>query len=72
MQKLQAEARTKDKNRQTEKFKSDFAKDNERQSVSSQQSEIFLRNRAVGGESSSDEEGHEGNPEDDDGMFKML
>ena len=37
-----------------------------------QLNDIFMRHRAVGGESSSDEEGQEGNPEDDDGMYKCY
>jgi len=70
--KLQAEARTKDKDRQKKKFESDFENDVQSQSATSQTSEILLRNRAIGGESSSDEEEHEGRPGDDDGMYKYF
>jgi hypothetical protein len=70
--KLQAEARTKDKDRQKKKFQHDFDNDVQAQSVSSATSEILLRNRAIGGESSSDDEEHEGRPGDDDGIHKYF
>lgn len=70
--KLQAEARTKDKDRQKKKFQHDFENDVQAQSVSSATSEILLRNRAIGGESSSDDEEHEGRPGDDDGIHEYF
>ncbi|XP_057378504.1 GPN-loop GTPase 1-like [Daphnia carinata] len=70
LQKLQAEARSKDKTRQKDKFGSDFQETNQRLGITtgryvSQSNEILLRSHAVGGESSSDDE-REGRPGDDD------
>nr|SVE86153.1 EOG090X072H [Daphnia similis]SVE86781.1 EOG090X072H [Daphnia similis]SVE87407.1 EOG090X072H [Daphnia similis]SVE88034.1 EOG090X072H [Daphnia similis] len=71
LQKLQAEARSKDKTRQKDKFESDFQETNRKLGITtgryvSQSNEILLRSHAVGGESSSDDDEREGRPGDDD------
>ncbi len=75
LKKLQAEARDKDKSRQNDKFESDFDEENRLAGTSTQrrvshQNEILLRNRAVGGDSS-DEEDREGPRVEDEGMRQI-
>nr|SVE79520.1 EOG090X072H [Daphnia magna] len=71
LQKLQAEARSKDKTRQKDKFESDFQETSRKLGITtgryvSQSNEILLRSHAIGGESSSDDDEREGRPADDD------
>ncbi|XP_032795370.1 GPN-loop GTPase 1 isoform X2 [Daphnia magna] len=71
LQKLQAEARSKDKTRQKDKFESDFQESSRKLGITtgryvSQSNEILLRSHAIGGESSSDDDEREGRPGDDD------
>lgn len=61
LKKLQVEARAKDKSRQLGKFQEDYEEESALIDVSTQrrvshQNEILLRNRAVGGDSSDEEE----------------
>ena len=61
LKKLQAEARDKDKSRQKDKFEGDYEEENRLAGASTQRrvshhNEILLRNRAVGGESSEEED----------------
>ena len=61
LKKLQVESRAKNKAEQMKKFEGDFKEDSESFGISSQRrvshhNEILLRNRAVGGESSDEEQ----------------
>nr|SVE78890.1 EOG090X072H [Daphnia lumholtzi] len=69
--KLQAEARSRDKARQKDKFENDFQETNKKLGITtgqyvSQSNEILLRSHAVGGESSSDDDERNRRPGDDD------
>lgn len=77
LKKLQVEARAKDKSRQIGKFEEDYEEENRlidmpTQRRVSHQNEILLRNRAVGGDSSDEEESERRGIEDEGNCFSIL